>query len=101
MVCGRYYLTTAAHSSSKNFDTSPKVHDKVIPSISKGQFNPIFDFPTEFCKGLESLEEPASSSYRELCHLLALGGGGNWRAEFKCRYLKNGYSYHSNISRFS
>ena len=47
-------------------------YNKRVHFIKSEDIENIHDFPTEFCKGLESLEEPASSSYRELCYLLVL-----------------------------
>ena len=39
------------------------------------------------------------STYKLTLSRLGGGGGESARADFKCRYLNNGYSYDSNISR--
>ena len=45
-------------------------YDKLVHFIKSEDIANIHDFPTEFCKGLESLEEPVIGSYRELCSYL-------------------------------
>ena len=48
-------------------------YDKLIAFIKSVDIANIHDFATEFCNGLESLEEPVSGSFRELStYVLAL-----------------------------
>lgn len=48
---------------------NPKLvyYDKLIAFIKSVDIENICDFPTEFCKCLETLDEPVCGSYRELC----------------------------------
>ncbi len=47
---------------------SPKLvyYDKLIAFIKSVEIANVHDFPTDFCKDLESLDEPVNGSYRDL-----------------------------------
>ena len=51
---------------------SPKLvyYDKLIAFIKSVEIANVHDFPTDFCKDLESLDEPVNGSYRDLISFL-------------------------------
>ena len=69
-----YYLSIILTSTGGSVQTAKLVYyDKLIAFIKSVDIANIHDFATEFCNGLESLEEPVSGSYRELStYVLAL-----------------------------